>query len=181
MTRILRIQHVSTWLQRSTATIHAAFLRQAWPSYLLVLLLELRLLWRMWDLKDITIGDTASYFTMAGYWLKSFRVDIAWSPLYTAFYGSFLFITRDPYAATILHHLTIILLITVLVLFLLRSILSPGLALLGTVWWAVVPTYYNNLYEVHLFALLPVLLAWTLILRWNSPWARGTAVAVLVV
>ena len=161
------------------AFIGAAFLRHAWPSYLLVLLLQLKLLWRMWDLKDITFGDTASYFITAGHWLDGFRVDMAWSPLYTAFYGSFLFVTRDPYAATILHRLVIILLISTLVLFLLRSILPPALALLGAVWWAVVPTFYNNIYEVHLFALLPVLLAWILIIRWDSPWARGTAVAVL--
>ena len=161
------------------SVVHAAFLRHAWPSYALILLLQLRLLWRMWDLKDITPGDTSAYFYFANYWFDSFRVNIAWSPLYEAFYGSFLFITRDPYLATILHRLVLILLISTLTLLLLRSVLSPGLALLGAVWWTVVPTYYNNLYEVHLFALLPILLAWTLILRWDTPWARGTAVAVL--
>ncbi len=161
------------------ALVHAAFLRHGWQSYVLILLLQLRLLWRMWDFKDITGGDTSAYFYFSNYWFDSFRVNIAWSPLYEAFYGSFLFITRDPYLATILHRLVLILLISTLTLLLLRSILSPGLALLGAVWWTVVPTYYNNLYEVHLFALLPILLAWTLILRWDTPWARGTAVAVL--
>jgi hypothetical protein len=113
------------------------------------------------------------------YWVDSFRVNIDWSPLYTAFYGSFLFIARDPYLATILHRLVLILLISILLLFLLRSVLYPGLALLGTAWWTVVPTNYNNLYEVYLFALLSVLLAWILILRRNALRARGTAVALL--
>jgi hypothetical protein len=179
MTYSVGITRVRISLQHSTSFICAFFLRQAGPSYLLILILQLRLLWRIWDLKDITPGDTSSYFANAYYWFDSFRENVAWSPLYTAFYGSFLFITEDPYAATILHRLAIVLLSTVLVLFLLRSILPPALALLGAAWWAAVPTYYNSLYEVHLFALLPVLWAWTLILRCDSPWARGTAVAVL--
>jgi hypothetical protein len=47
------------------AVIHAAFLRHACPSCALILLLQLRLLWRMSDLKDITPGDTSSYFALA--------------------------------------------------------------------------------------------------------------------
>jgi hypothetical protein len=34
----------------------------------------------MWDLKDITPGDTSAYFYFANYWFDSFRVNIAWSP-----------------------------------------------------------------------------------------------------
>jgi hypothetical protein len=53
------------------------------------------------------------------------------------------------------------------------------MALLGAVWWTILPINYDPLFEVHLFALLPVLLAWALVLGWDSPWTRGTAVALL--
>src|SRR5215470_5118165 len=133
-------------------------LRKAWPSYVLILLLQSKVIWRIWEIRDITYGDTSSYFQTAKKWADGFLVDIVWSPLYTAFYGSFLSATTDPYNVTILHRVVIVLVAAVGVLFVLRRLLPPGLALLGAAWWAILPTNYNTLYEVHLFAFLPILL-----------------------
>ena len=154
-------------------------LRKAWPSYVLILLLQSKVIWRIWEIRDITYGDTSSYFQTAKKWADGFMVDIVWSPLYTAFYGSFLFATADPYNATIMHRVAIVLVAAVGVLFVLRQLLPPSLALLGAAWWAILPINYNTLYEVHLFAFLPILLAWALVLGRDTAWARGTGLAIL--
>src|SRR6266478_6874777 len=106
-------------------------LTKAWPSYVLILLLQSKVIWRIWEIRDITYGDTSSYFEAARKWADGFLVDIVWSPLYTAFYGSFLFVTSDPYNATIMHRGVIVLVAAVGVLFVLRQLLPPSLTLLG--------------------------------------------------
>jgi hypothetical protein len=81
-------------------------LRKAWPSYALILLIQSKVIWRIWDIRDITSGDTSNYFATAKKWADGFLVDIVWSPLYTAFYGSFLFVTADAYNATMMHRVS---------------------------------------------------------------------------
>ena len=154
-------------------------LTKTWPSYALILLLQSKVIWRIWELRDITYGDTGWHFESAKKWADGFLVNIVWSPLYTAFYGSFLLLTADPYNATILHRVVIVLVAAVGVLFVLRRLLPPSLALLGAAWWAILPINYDSLYEVHLFALLPILLLWALALSNDAQWARGTALAIL--
>src|SRR5207237_322994 len=109
---------------------------------------------------------------------QSGTVDIAWSPLYTSFYGSMLFLTPDPYRATLLHRLLIVFAATLLVLAVLRRLLPPAIAWLMAAWWAVLPINFNTLYEVHLFSLLPALVAWLLLLSSRGHWARGLGLGV---
>jgi hypothetical protein len=154
-------------------------LSKAWLSYALILLIQSKVIWRIWDIRDITSGDTSSYFEIAKKWADRFLVDIVWSPLYTAFYGSFLFVTADTYNATIMHRVVIVLAAAVGVLFVMRQLLPPNLALLGAAWWAILSINYNTLYEVHLFALLPILLVWALVLANDAAWARGAGLAIL--
>jgi hypothetical protein len=156
-------------------------LGKPWFAYLMIFLLQVKVVWGWWAWDDLTMGDTSSYFCSAYNWFHSFHVNIVWSPLYAAFYGSFLFLTPDVYLATVLHRLFIVLLASVLVLALLRRLLPPGLAWLTAAWWVILPINFNTLYEVHLFALLPVLAVW-LIIQWrDSPWSRGCALAVMFV
>jgi hypothetical protein len=61
----------------------------------------------------------------------------------------------------------------------LRQLLPPSLALLGAAWWAILPINYDVFYEVHLFALLPILLFWVLVLAKDAAWARGAGLATL--
>jgi hypothetical protein len=145
----------------------------------MILLLQSKVIWRIWEIKDITYGDTADLFTSAKEWADGFLLDIVWSPLYTAFYGSFLFVSADPYNATIMHRIVIVLVAAVGVLFVLRQVLPPSLALLGAAWWAILPSNYDALYEVHLFAFLPILLFWALVLGKDAAWARGAGLAIL--
>jgi hypothetical protein len=155
-----------------------AFLRGPSFAYGVLALLQLRVVWGMWGVRDLTGGDTSSYFLYASQWFESGRVHPVWSPLYTMFYGSLMWLTRDPYAVTILHRLLIVFACSLGVLAVLRRLLPPGLAWLGAAWWAVLPTNFDACYEVHLFALLPCLAAWLLLLR-GGRWSRGAALAVL--
>jgi hypothetical protein len=145
----------------------------------MLLLLQLKVVWGAWDARDMTTGDTAGYYISAWRWYEKLTCNIAWSPLYTAFYGSFHFLTQDVQLATVLHRLVIVCCASLLVLALFRRLLPPGLAWLAAAWWAVLPINFNALYEVHLFALLPVLAVWLLVQSRDSPFARGAALAAL--
>lgn len=155
-------------------------LARGWPSYVLVTLLQMKVLWLIWRFRDLTTGDTSSYFNIAYLWYERLGVKIAWSPLYTAFYGSVFALTRDAYLATTLHRVIIVVAATLGVLALMRRLLPPGLALAIAAWWAIMPINFNTLYEVHLFSLLPVLLAWLVAARFDSPAGRGAVLAILL-
>lgn len=156
------------------------FANRPLASYAFLLLLQLKVVWRMWDYKDLTAGDTSSYFAGAYRWLENFSVNFIWSPLYTAFYGTFLHVTSDVYNATILHRLVIIFTVTTLVLALARKLLPSGIALLVGIWWTILPINFNTLYEVHLFSVIPVLAACLVILHRPVPWARGVALSIML-
>src|SRR5260221_12626446 len=70
-------------------------------SYALVSALQMKVLWNIWRYRDLTTGDTTSYFQGAYRWYENLEVNIVWSPLYTAFYGTVFAATQDVYASTI--------------------------------------------------------------------------------
>jgi len=157
------------------------FFGKAWPSYLFIVAFQLKRIWGIWWFRDLTLGDTSSYFLKAHRWYENLTADIVWSPLYTAFYGTALLFTNDVYAATILHRVIIVMVAAVGVLAVMRRLLPPAFALTVAVWWAFLPINFDPLYEVHLFALLPVLAAWLVAGSSDTSWARGSALAILVV
>jgi hypothetical protein len=152
---------------------------RSWVAYLALALLQFKVMWRVWDYKDLATGDTSSYFLTAYTWAKDWVSDIVWSPLYTTLYGTFLEISSDVYAATILHRLAIVFTATLLVLAVLRRLLPHGIAWVIAAWWAVLPINFDTLYEVHLFAIIPTLAACLLILSKPAPWKRGGAIAII--
>ena len=87
----------------------AAAAATAWFAYVTIFLLQLKLIWDCWKLRDLTSGDTSSYFQMASEWLKTWHVPIAWSPLYTTFYGSLMYFSDDAYVVTTAHRMIIVL------------------------------------------------------------------------
>ncbi|HEY9630143.1 MAG TPA: hypothetical protein V6C84_22845 [Coleofasciculaceae cyanobacterium] len=148
-------------------------------AYTAIALLQLKAIWRIWDYKDLANGDTSSYFLTAYTWSKYAVSDIVWSPLYTSFYGFFLNISSDVYAATILHRIAIVFTATLLVLAVLRRLLPHSVAWLIAAWWAILPINFDTLYEVHLFSVIPTLVACLIVLSSTAPWARGVAVAIM--
>jgi hypothetical protein len=154
-------------------------LRRPVFAYLSIALLQLIAVWGMWEHRELTRGDTASYFLDAWGWYEKKSDNIAWSPLYTSFYGSMLFVSSDPVVATVLHRLVLVFTASLLVLAVFRRILPAAVAWLMAAWWTVLPINFGTLYEVHLFAVIPVLVCWWLVAARDGPWNRGAALGVL--
>jgi hypothetical protein len=156
-----------------------ALAEKPWFAYLMILLLQLGIVHTSWHNRDLTGGDTSGYLLAAWPWYTDFQVNFAWSPLYTAYYGSMFYLTSDVALATLLHRLLIVCAATLLVCAVMRRLLPPGIAWWITVWWAVLPINFNTLYEVHLFALLPILAAWLAALAIPGAWGRGICLSTL--
>lgn len=150
-------------------------------AYGAILALQLRIIWKVWQYKDLTVGDTSSYFLDAVSWTHGLHDDIVWSPLYTDFWGTIFAVFKGQvYDAAMVHRVAIVLVATLLVLAVMRALLGPAMGLLMAVWWAVLPANFNVLYEVHLFGLLPLLVATLVIAREPDRKALGVALAILV-
>jgi hypothetical protein len=149
-------------------------------AYAAVIAVQLRVIWKVWEYKDLTSGDTSSYFLDAVSWAHGAHDDILWSPLYTNVWGSVYALIREVYASEMVMRVGIVLLVTVLVLAIMRSLFSPAVALLIALWWAIVPANYNVLYEVHLFGVLPILLAVLIVAKRQTHSALGVALAIFL-
>src|SRR5262249_44744760 len=129
-------------------------------AYFMIVAVQLKIMWGIWELTDLTPGDTCGYFARSKDWYQSFQVNIAWSPLYTAFWGSLMWVTNGIFAVTTLHRIVIACLATILVLAVMRRMLPKPLAWVIACWWAFLPINFNTRYEVHLFGVLPLLISW---------------------
>src|SRR5262249_28412861 len=156
-----------------------ALVERPWFAYVTILLLQLGILHTSWQNRDLTSGDTSGYLLSAWPWYTDFQVNFACSPLYTAYYGSMFCLTSDVVTATFLHRFLIVCAATLLVCAVMRRLLPSGIAWWITAWWAVLPINFDTLYEVHLFALLPILVAWLAALTIPGPWGRGICLSPL--
>jgi hypothetical protein len=146
----------------------------------MLLLLQLKVLWGI-QYRDLAVGDESGYYNRAFLWVRDFSVDIVWSPLYTAFLGTLMRFTADAFVVTTLHRVIVVLALDVMVLVLMRRLLPPWIAWLAAAWWVVLPIVYDTVSTVHLFAAVPVVAAWLLIMWRRSPWTRGGAIALLAI
>jgi hypothetical protein len=146
----------------------------------MVAVLQAKVLWGIFRFRDLTTGDTSAYFVSAFAWSEQLSVNIVWSPLYTAFYGTVFALTDDASLATTLHRVVIVMAATLGVLAVMRMLLPGAIALAIASWWAILPINFNTLYEVHLFALLPILAAWLVGAGDASAPRRGAVLGVLV-
>ncbi len=160
------------WLDRIAGT--------AWFAYGSILLIQSKVLWGIWEHRDLTDGDSVFYFVGSSHWTHGFQLDPVWTPLYEFFWGSIRWFIDDPYVSTIVHRVLIVLAATVIVLAVLRRLLSPGIAWALAVWWAILPINYDVLYEVHLFALLPELAAVLIAFAWSGLRMRAGVFGVLL-
>jgi hypothetical protein len=128
-------------------------------AYGSLLALQAKIVWGVWNWKDLTAGDTSSYFVGASHWAESLESNLVWSPLYLIFYGSLQWISADPFFVTVAHRLVLVFTLDALVLALFRCLVPAGIAWLLAAWWVVLPINFDTLYEVHLFAAVPTLLA----------------------
>lgn len=143
-------------------------------AYTTIFLLQLKVLWNIWSNKDLELGDTTSYFIYAWQWYSEHKIDLIWSPLYTLFYGSLLYLTENAYIVTTLHRMIIVLIAALLMLAIMRRLFPAAIAWLIAVWWVILPVNFNALYEVHQFAVLPILIVLLIAVQKNpGSWARG--------
>jgi hypothetical protein len=153
----------------------------AWFAYGSIVLIQAKVLWGIWEHRDLTPGtDATNYFVQASRWTHHFQLDLLWSPLYDLLLGSLRWLVDNPYAATVLYRVLIVFAATLLVLAVLRRLLTPGIAWALAVWWAILPINYDVLYEVHLFALLPELIAVLIALTWTGLRMRAGVFAALL-
>lgn len=148
-------------------------------SYGLIVALQFRMVWNIWRSKDLETADGSQYFFFATSWTHGFHHDIVWSPLYTDYWGTVLAVVGDVYNAAIAQRVLIILVAAVLVLALMRAFVGPTVGLLIAAWWAILPTNYNVLFEVHLFALLPILVTALILARSGGRRTLGAALGIL--
>src|SRR5471030_2259429 len=118
-------------------------------AYVAIAALQLRLIWNVWKFKDLTFGDTSSYFVNASAWTHGLHDNILWSPLYTDVWGTLLAIFGNVYTTLMVHRVAIVLGAALLVLALARKLLGASLGLLVAVWWTILPPNFNVEYEVH--------------------------------
>jgi hypothetical protein len=152
----------------------------AWFAYGSILLIQAKVLWGIWQHRDLTSGDSSEYFVTASQWTHGLHLNPVYSPLYGLLWGSLRWVFDDPYTATILHRVLIVLAATLLVLAVLRRLLTPGIAWVLAVWWAILPVNYDSLYEVHLFALIFELAAVLIALSWSGLRMRAGVFTVLL-
>lgn len=165
-------QRAGSWLGEVAAS--------PWFAYGSILAIQAKVLWGIWSHRDLSAGDTSHYFADAASWADHRTVDPLFSPLYTSFWGSLKWIFQDPYAVTIAHRVVIAVAVTLLVLAVLRRLVSPGIAWVLAAWWAVLPVNYDTLNEVHLFSLIPVLVAAWVALRWSGRGMRAAVFGILL-
>lgn len=152
-----------------------------WFGWACLFAILLKILWGIWDKKDFPGGDTLNYYDSARVWHEQLLVSPCWSPLYTAYLGSFLWLNPDPYFAMWAHRIGILVAIVFLLYEITRRLTTPLLAFLIVAWWVVVPTNHDQLYEVHPFAIILPLGAILLLCRGDSLWHRSTAIGLFLI
>ncbi len=133
---------------------------------------------------DLTVGDTAGYFSRAAGW-KEMRVlerpsYMVYSPLYAVYYGELLRAFSDPFAATIVHRILIMAAAAVCILGVARNLLSGGLAWLVAAWWVALPVNWAGLYEVHFFSFALLALGCWLAGAGTEVWWRALSLGALL-
>jgi hypothetical protein len=176
-TEVPQEQHTSA--MNGVSGIYASLANSAWFSYLTIVLLQLKVIWDVWRVRDLTSGDTSYYFLTAYDWFKNGSTLITWSPLYTTFYASFLHLSSDAEFVTLAHRLIIVLVLAVLVLAVMRKFLPGPIAWFMAAWWVILPIDFDALYEVHLFGLIPILIT-ILIAAGGTRLQRGCGLAGLL-
>lgn len=150
---------------------------------ILLSILVIKLLWGYWD-RDLTANDTSSYFIDGLRWYYNHQINFIWSPLYTAYYGSWLNISDNAVLITWLHRIGLIFISTLLLAWLAAITLPRLLALFLVIWWIALPIHYDTLYEIHLFGALPIFVMALVALlaneRWKGPVLMGVALVAMI-
>jgi hypothetical protein len=149
-------------------------------AYTSVLLIQARVMWGIWSHRDISAGDSADHFQRAAAWASHLELDFLISPLYGFLLGSLLWAVEDAYATMIAQRALIALAVSAGVLLVMRRLLTPGIAWVLAVWWALIPVNYDTPTELHLFAVIPVLAATWVAATYVGRASRSVVLGILL-
>jgi hypothetical protein len=158
----------------------AAFLSRPSVAYPLLALLQLKVLWGDWLYRDLENGDNLIYVQGALRWAELGAVELVWSPLYSVYYGAIILAVGEPASANWVQRALMTFATTLMVLAALRALLPSSIAWLLAAWWATLESVFNVTVEVHLFAILPLLLSIVLVTHLPGRWGRVLALGVLL-
>jgi hypothetical protein len=152
----------------------------AWFAYITIILLQFKVMWGLWQYRDMTAGDTSSYYVQALRWAEDLRTNLVWSPLYTSVLGTLHRVMGDAFWVTMLAHFAFAITATVLVLAILRQLLPKPLAWFIAAWWAILPINFDTVYTVHLFSALFPLLIFAVLAYFRGVYGRGAALGLFI-
>ncbi|MBI5568057.1 MAG: hypothetical protein HY870_24375 [Chloroflexi bacterium] len=144
-------------------------------GYLSLAALQIKVVWGSWDQWDLPLWDGATYFVY-GRQAANLLIfpPLEWSPAFAGYYALFhwLFGGLGPFVVYFAHRAVTLLLVMALLYRLLRVLLPAFIAWLLVVCWIVFQVGLNNYYVVHLFVLIPLLVAYRAA-HSNSAWGRN--------
>ena len=132
-------------------------------GYLSLAALQLKVVWGGWTQWDVPLWDGATYFIYGRHVATSLIFPpLEWSPAFAGYYALFqwLFGGWGPLAVYFAHRVVTLLLVVWLLYALLRSLLPAFTAWLVTAIYIGFQVGLNNYFVVHLFVLIPLLIAY---------------------
>ena len=103
-------------------------------AYSSVFLIQLRVVWGIWNYRDFPSGDSTGQFVFATQWADHRTVVPIFSPLYNVFWGSQQWFIHNAYSVVTVNRLLIVFAATMLTLAVLRRLVSPAIAWVLAVW-----------------------------------------------
>jgi hypothetical protein len=152
-------------------------------GYLSLFILQLKVLWGVWQNWDLPLWDGATYFIYARQVANSFVFPpVTWSPAFAAYYALFhtAFGNAGPFMVYLAHRTVTLFLVLGLLYSLLRVVLPAAVAWLLAACSIVLSAGLTNSFVVHVFLLVPLLVAYRAALS-NSPYRNSIIILGLLV
>jgi hypothetical protein len=158
-------------------------LRSFWLGALVLLVLQARTLGAAWRGWDLPLWDWPIYYDGARRVVRSLSVPhLDWAPLYSVYLAPFNLVFGDdnPLGEYVAQRIVVQLGLAVVMLWMLRRIVHPLIALILSAWFASMVCVATDGYVAHTFALLPIVAALGLSTCKDSLRMIGVPVAVIL-
>jgi hypothetical protein len=152
----------------------------SWFAYVTIMLLQVKVMLRIWQYRDLAPGDTSYYYVEVFRWLNEGRIDIVSSPIYTLFLAALHRLMDNPFRVLLVARMSIAIGASLLILALMRRLLPKHIAWIIAAWWALLPINFDTVYQVHLFSALFLLALFVIAASTNSMYGRGIILAGLL-
>jgi len=171
---------MSSSIQRQLSWIQGYIAESPWFAYPAIILLQAKVMLRIWEFRDLTPSDSSEYYTRVYTWLDKGTVDIVWSPIYTVFQGILHRLLHDPFLVLTVIQVSVAVCASVLVLALLRRLLPKYIAWIIAAWWALLPINFDTVYNIHLFSILFPLAIFVIAAYADNIYGRGIVLGGLL-